>query len=81
MLNREEVIERAKQARLAIRTERMVEVKTFLVRADHTGCTGEFIATGEAFMTNPPKYIHVCSVCGRDDTFYERYPVTRMEEI
>lgn len=26
--------------------------------------TGEMISTGEAYMTNPPMYFHVCDKCG-----------------
>ncbi len=81
MLNREQVIEKARQAKLALVTERKVEVRTYLVHADHTGCTGEFKSTGEAYMTYPPKYIHLCTVCGQDETFKEQYPITRVEEI
>ena len=79
MLKRDEIIAQYQKIRDQLFTERKVEVKTYLVHAHHTGCTGQFVSTGEAYMTYPPKYIHLCSVCGQDEAFKEKYPVLRTE--
>jgi len=57
--------------------ERSVDVKTVLVHAD-CECGGEFKTTGEAYMCNPPKYVHICNKCGDWMTSRDKYPVTRM---
>lgn len=81
MKNREEIIAQYQKIRDELLTERKVEVKTYLVHADHTGCTGQFVSTGEAYMTYPPKYIHLCTVCKQHESFKEQYPVTRIEPV
>jgi hypothetical protein len=79
MMNREEAIERFQRNRAALLTERKVEVRTYQVHADHNNCVGQFVATGEAYLTYPPKYIHVCSGCGQHESFKEKYPLLRTE--
>lgn len=79
MMDREQAIEQYKRNRAALFTERKVEVRTYLVHADHNGCGGQFVSTGEAYLTYPPKYIHLCTVCGQNETFKDQYPVTRIE--
>lgn len=79
MMDREQAIEQYKRNRAALFTERKVEVRTYLVHADHNDCGGHFVPTGIVYMTYPPKYPHMCSVCGQNETFKDQYPVTRIE--
>lgn len=60
--------------------ERSVRVETHLVYAD-CKCGGEFKPTGEALMSYPPKYVHICTKCGDYMNCREKYPVTRLVEV
>lgn len=60
--------------------ERVIDVKMVLVHAD-CKCGGEFKATGEALMCNPPKYVHICSKCGDHMNSRECYPQTRLVPV
>lgn len=60
--------------------ERIVEVKSVLVHAD-CECGGEFKATGEALLSYPPKYVHICNKCGDYINSRDKYPVTRMVPV
>lgn len=63
--------------------EHKTEVKTYMVRAicNVNGCDGELKPTGEAFMCNPPKYVHVCEKCKYDTSFNDRYPKVVVEPV
>jgi hypothetical protein len=39
-------------------------------------CPGRMISTGQAFMGNPPSYVHACTSCNRRQAFKKVYPVT-----
>ena len=45
--------------------EKRVLVDTFKVRLFCDDCDGDMVATGEALMSNPAQYIHVCKNCGK----------------
>lgn len=60
--------------------ERKVKVETFMVYAQ-CPCGGEFKPTGEAMMSYPPKYVHVCDKCGRDEVFRDNYPKIVHEQV
>ena len=42
---------------------------------------GEMRPTGEALMSNPPKYPHKCIVCGNIANFPYHYPYQRLVTI
>lgn len=35
---------------------------------------GRMRPTGEAYLTNPPRYLHRCNKCGAEQTFGVCYP-------
>lgn len=43
------------------------------MNCEQSGCDGRMIATGEAFMSLPPKYFHVCNSCHCTGFFGEMY--------
>ena len=63
----------------------MDECKSFIAKQINKSCKackeGYMIATGEAFMVNPPQYIHVCNKCGYQTKYRgEWFPHTEFEE-
>lgn len=63
--------------------ERLVAVRQVKVHmdCDEPDCTGEMLNNGNAFLCSPPKYPHVCNVCGKKVTFSKRYPSLEFREI
>jgi predicted RNA-binding Zn-ribbon protein involved in translation (DUF1610 family) len=35
--------------------------------------------TGQALLSNPPKYVHRCNSCGHEDSFPVVYPAVRFQ--
>jgi len=58
------VLTKYKNGRMAKMREKKQEVKTFMVSL-YCECGSEMKSTGEAFMVNPPKYIHEYVNCDR----------------
>lgn len=56
------------------------EVKTFEVKM-MCDCGGEFLPTGFAQMSNPPKYGHQCSSCEKEVYLDYHYPKTVYEYL
>lgn len=58
--------------------EQYIPVDTYLVKHFHDDCAtkggGEFLPTGMMLASNPPQYPHKCNNCGKEQTFYKRYP-------
>lgn len=62
--------------------EKLVEVKTVMVHQMCDNCeNGEFLPTGEAYMTYPAQYPHVCGGCGKKKTFDHTYPRIEYRKI
>jgi len=60
------------------------EVRTFRVvwKCPQEGCTGEMIAAGGGWCTNPMGYWHTCNVCGANFALSgKQYPRIEHEEI
>ena len=58
------------------------EVKTYTIRylCDECG-KGWMKPTGMTLTSYPLQYPHVCSECGRNDTFWDKYPKTILRPI
>ncbi len=58
------------------------EVNTYLIRylCDECG-KGTLNPTGIALTSYPPQYPHICDKCGRNETFWEKYPKTVYEPV
>lgn len=41
---------------------------------------GKMIPTGVVLLSLPPQYPHTCNKCGKQKSFRERYPTTRIVE-
>lgn len=63
--------------------ERIVPVVQVRVHMDceEEGCNGEMVSNGDAFLTYPPRYPHVCNVCKAVKTFNVRYPSLDFREV
>lgn len=63
--------------------ERIVPVRQVKVHmdCDLDGCTGEMLNDGSALLCSPPRYPHVCNVCGKKVTFGKRYPLLEFREV
>lgn len=62
--------------------ENWVEVKTYKATAYCDKCKeGKMVPTGILKTSNPPKYEHKCTECGRFRNFREPYPIIRYKEI
>lgn len=50
----------------------------YLVIRTCDDCGGVMEATGRAYMTSPPQYLHRCVNCGAKRVYGVRYPYTKM---
>lgn len=65
---------------MEIKTE--VKVKNYLVEMVCSSCeVGKMVATGEAYMTLPPKHFHSCDKCLAFETFLKNYPYIEQEYV
>jgi len=63
-----------------------VKVEWFQYRAICEECGGELVCDGEneniAYTTNPPKYMHVCNNCGKEELIDEhQFPFVNSEVV
>lgn len=59
-----------------------VEVKTYKEKLICEKCGGEMEATGEAHLTNPPQFLHLCQSCGYTESIRGiKYPTLHYEEV
>jgi hypothetical protein len=42
---------------------------------------GVMRCTGSAYLTNPPKYPHTCTKCGKTQTYPQVYPYNTFDSI
>lgn len=63
--------------------ERIVQVSQVRVSmgCDVKDCSGEMLPTGQAYLSSPARYPHVCNVCGVKSTFNKRYPALEFREV
>lgn len=56
--------------------EHIEEMKSYRIKymCDRDGCFGEMIYKGEALLSYPPKFTHVCEKCGSTNVFERCYP-------
>ena len=57
------------------------EVKTFIEHLKCDECGEEMAFTGEAIMTYPPKFTHICMNCENKIVVDKVYPSTSYEYI
>ena len=56
-------------------SESEIEVKSYKIDYICDEChDGFMIFTGTMLMSNPPQYSHKCEHCGKEITFYKKYP-------
>ncbi len=56
--------------------EHVKEMKVYKTTymCDRDGCFGSMIHNGDALLSYPPKFIHICNKCGSANTFDRCYP-------
>lgn len=57
--------------------ETFAPITPLLVNYGCDKCGTNMVPAGQAYLTNPPRYPHICPKCGARDTFSETYPVIR----
>lgn len=58
----------------------LTETRTFVIKV-YCDCKGEYAFNGNANMSNPPQYVHVCQGCGHTTTFPLQYPANHTQEV
>ena len=58
----------------------ITETRTFVIKV-YCDCGGQFGFNGNANMTHPPMYVHVCTDCGCTTTFPDIYPLDTTQEV
>lgn len=62
--------------------QRKVEVKVFRTNKVCPICKqGDMVPTGMILTANPPLHVHKCNMCGRQESYKERYPFLSYEDI
>lgn len=57
--------------------ETFAQVTPLLVNYGCEKCGTWMVPSGQTYMTNPPRYPHICPKCGFRATLTESYPVVR----